>query len=587
MSLDRVTFRLDGTEIAAPREWEGMAIKATFDNDGNEANISTDQFTFVSDAADTLHAHRIGGLTGGPGIFEGPCFDIFINNQSSTFKAFEGFVSMTGDYTERGFKGANFTNPTEVVARLGKLNDINSLQKRIEGIDVQYLKSEGVYTDADYIDVPWIIEAKFDPVQFITTGVVVYAITKETIEAATRLSNNTKEIITTITDVPTGPARAIILLGLQILIETAYIIVMFAQVLNLMDTLLNNIISPKRIHKGITLRTLVGNALNHFGFELVSPIPELDSYVYLPSKPDGLGTLTNRLLNLVDVINEGIPNRSDYGYLITDAIELCLRTFNARLSIVGNKVHIRTKADTWWIKQSSYVMPPVLLDSIKFNTDELKANILLAFTTDVSDEFTITDSKGAIFENITQTGTVINERKVEIAGLDVEGDLPMSLGSRKDELSAIEKALIPLAGLADVLIGTNLRARIKERLGVLKTSGQQHSIAKLLYMPNGKNIDVNHRDNLSATYLWDAYHSEKSFIDNGFNRQRVLFEGVEIPLRLNDFNSLLNNSYFTTETGAVGKFTSLDWVIGADRAKADFWITLPYTKNLKQIDVEP
>ncbi len=69
MSLDRVTFRLDGTEIAAPREWEGMAIKATFDNDGNEANISTDSFNFLGNAADFLHAHRLGGLTGGPGIF--------------------------------------------------------------------------------------------------------------------------------------------------------------------------------------------------------------------------------------------------------------------------------------------------------------------------------------------------------------------------------------------------------------------------------------------------------------------------------------------------------------------------------------
>ena len=587
MSLDRATFRLDGTEIAAPREWEGMAIKATFDNDGNEANISTDAFNFVADAADFLHAHRLGGLTGGPGIFEGPCFDIFISNKTTTYKAFEGFVSMTGDYTERGFKGPNFTNPTDVLAKLGKLNDINSLEQRIEGIDVQYLKSEGVYTDEDYVDVPWIIEAKFDPIQFITTGLVVYAITKETIEAFTRILDNIKEIADTTSDVPTGPFRAVLLLAAQILIEAAYVLVMFAQVLNLMDTLLNMIISPKRIHKGITLRTLVGNALSHFGFELVSPIADLDNYVYLPSKPDGLGTLTDKVLNLVSVINEGIPNRTDYGYLITDAIELCLRTFNARLNIVGNKVHIRTKLDPWWIKQSSYIMPPVLLDSIKFNTDDLKANVFIAFATDISEEFTLSDTQGTVFENITQPRTVKNERKVQIAGLDREGDLPIALGSRKDELNAIEKALRVPAGITDALIGTNLVARIENREGALKTSGQIHNVAKLLYMPGGKSIAVNHRDFLSAPYLWDAYHSEKSFIDNGFNRQRVLFEGVEIPLRLNDFNSLINNAYFTTGTGAVGKFTSLDWVIGADKATADFWITLPYTKNLEQIDINP
>ena len=516
MANERLRFELEGVEITPPEEWESMTYSATFENGSVEGNISTSTMTFFLDAAKSLHQHRVNGLSGGTGIFEGPCAKVFDQDATTTIPMFDGFVDMANDeYKERDFKGPNFTDPTEVVASLKRLNSLNELDERAKHNTMGYLESIGVFSDSDYVDVKWVIEQRFDPVGLVLTFSVTYMFIKEVGEAIERVKKLAADLSAHVAGGATGPIAAGIWLGVVILINILYIATMLANVINLMEKTINNLISPIRIHKGIRLRTLIENSLNHLGFQLDCDIVELDTFVYLPSRPNGTGTLVDKILNLVKVNNKGIPNgAADFGYFVSDALELVLRLFNGKSVIQGNTVFIRTESSEFWRRNANYTLPDLLLDEVEFNTDELKANRLHRFETDISDEFTISDFDGTNVEYITTPLTVNDQRKNGIRGLD-DKSIPMALGNVKGELGAIENAVLAVAQFAEDAVnifGSNkdFTSKIKNRVKILKMSGDTFNVAKLLYMPNNDGlIPLNHRDFLSASVLADKYYSKR------------------------------------------------------------------------------
>ena len=589
-----VKVQIEGQDVIPPLDIDQLSYKATFDNGRAEATISTTELTFVLDAAKMLHEHRIKGLSGGPGIFEGPCIKVLSENIDNTLSMFDGYVDMANDtYVERDFKGLNFTDPTEVIASLKSLSSLDDLESRAEANSAGYLESIGVFTDEDYVPVKWVIDQPFDVVGFVLTVSVTYTFVKEVSEAIERISNRINDVQAHTAGGATGPIAAAIFLALSILIELAYIAIMLAQVINLMEKMITNMISPVREHQGIRLKTLLEKSMNHFGYQFDTNIDELDWFVYLPSKPFGIGTLTDRLLNLVKINTKGIPNPEDYGYVISDAMELCETLFNARYVIIDDTVHLYPDDDPFWVKESSYTLPDILLNEVRFNTQDLRANRLYRFETDISDTHTITEFEGTNIETITTPITTRDERKNGIRGLE-DLAIPMALGKRKGELNVIEEAILAVAGFAEDAVnifGANkdFRSKIKQRVDFLKMSSDTFTVPKLLYIPGDDGlIPEDHLDFLSARALDTKFYSSNSFIQNSFQRQRFLFENVTIsPFRQRDFNVLIKNSYFKTNDGKTGKFESLDWNPWTDEATADFWISLPYTKNLEETVVEP
>ena len=47
MDLTKFTFTLNGKRVDPPKEWRGLQINASFDSDNIQANINTEEFTFV------------------------------------------------------------------------------------------------------------------------------------------------------------------------------------------------------------------------------------------------------------------------------------------------------------------------------------------------------------------------------------------------------------------------------------------------------------------------------------------------------------------------------------------------------------
>jgi len=63
---------------------------------------------------------------------------------------------------------------------------------------------------------------------------------------------------------------------------------------------------------------------------------------------------------------------------------------------------------------------------------------------------------------------------------------------------------------------------------------------------------------------------------------KYVYEDVRIPFGLQDFVTVLNNAYFTTENGQIGKFISLDWTIDKDEAIVSYWVYNSWLTNIEE-----
>ena len=270
---------------------------------------------------------------------------------------------------------------------------------------------------------------------------------------------------------------------------------------------------------------------------------------------------------------------------------MVLDQFRAELFVQeqGGKqvVNIRTKKDPFLESQSNYVLPDVLEKAFSFNLEEIKESRLISFQSDISDSYTVSNWEGTSMSVITLPISQNNRKRNLLKGLETK-KFPVALGNKKTELSALEiafEAFIDAANFVLKIFDKNAAIPIPDRINSLKISQPFFNIPKTLKM-KGSKLASDSRSGLSAPYLWEQYLNYDSFVRANYKRQRKVFENIEIPFSYEDYKKLTKNSYFTTSTGEVGKFTSLTWVIEKDRAEGSFWVEEVYTKNLKEeIDI--
>jgi len=258
--------------------------------------------------------------------------------------------------------------------------------------------------------------------------------------------------------------------------------------------------------------------------------------------------------------------------------------FRAEIFVIGTEVQMRTKKDPFFESQSTYILPDVLDKTFSYNLNEIKESRFLTFSSDVSDEYTVSNWRGTSLVVTTTPITQSNPKNNLLKGLQ-EFRFPVGLGTAKDKLSDLEKAINAFFQAADFVFSafgaSNTVDTIQSRIQMLIISQPFFSIPKVLKM-KGSKLSNDYRTGLSAKYLWDNYHNYDSFIRDNFKRQRKVFTGIRIPFSYDDYKKVIENSYFITSEGKRGKFTSLEWVIESDTAEVSFWIEEPYTKNLQE-----
>ncbi len=577
---------LNGKTVAVPKDFFDVGVKASF-GENIQANLTTEEFTFILDAYETILGWINDGRNGGVGIFEGIPLVITNSNGVDNTSVFKGIVDLQEGTTIQ-------ENLKQVQVRLRQDDSLNQLDQLLEPLDYGYLKSLGVISSSDYTDVDYVVNKIDNGLETITTLVTIYLLSKQ-------LADTIKEIGETVATVSgisasgiTGPVGGTIYAVAVAILQVAYAATLLVLIIDFGIDLFNVLVQPQRTHKGVPLKTLLEKACEYIGYNFETSIEDLDNLVYLPSNQNVDEFGLKNVFSSVGVITEGIPNPGDIGYTCPEMFQMCRQLFDARFAILGNTVQFHPENSPYWVSQSGWEKPNVLRDmagrSYRFNTDEIKGSILIQFQTDIVDEYTIKNYKGTAFQILTDAKAVGNASNKTIKNFD-RVDIPVALGNRKESLNGFEQGLASIANLFDEIAGVfggnpNLAKKIKEKVGVLEVSNNNHSIPKLLWMSNGR-LPSNHRNLFSAKTLWEKYHNYKSFVDNNFGRQRRNVENEVVPFGLSDFVTLLNNSYFRDENGRVGKITELEWNLDKDFATISYWIQEIYTNNLEETFIEP
>lgn len=576
---------LNGQPEVGLIEWNDIEIVANYENDNVQPSLSIDSFNFKLNARRVINNWIANGLGGGVGIFEAIPFEIQIFNSTLT-RSFKGYLDFTKDFKD-------FQDDGNLSVAMMKDKGLDNFFAQVESLTFGYLENIGVVNSGNYTNIDYVVEKKINIIELIMLTITTYILVKELIESITSLIDTifktTTGGIPTVGVPPSITIGAIIYAVLSIILRVLYIALIVVAIINMGKQMFELFISPKRTHRMIKLRTALEVVCTHLGYTLDAPDTFFTNVYYLPSNPQLEDVNSLGIISDPKGISKGIPNQMDYGYNCGEMFELAKRLINGRFKIVGNTVVLRSKKDPYWNTLSGFSRNNVLLNLLEYNTNELKPAKLIAFSTDMNDEFTIDNFTGTNLEVRTTQIVTQNKDAVLLKGVE-EIRFNVALGNRKNSLNELEKTLQVFAGLCDAVAflfggGANLSGQITSKLGCLKVSSNWHTQPKLLYVVGGK-IPTNHRDMLNAEKIYDDHHVYDSFVLNNFNGQKQLRNGVKIPFGFEDFNLLVDNAFCEINQKTV-KLNQIKWKIGQDVAELNFEERKPYTINLSERKIIP
>jgi hypothetical protein len=573
-------FYLAGQEVNNPTDWQEIQILSTSDNDGIQNSVSASEITFPLEAARQIRQWVIDGTGNGVGIFEGIPFDITVSNGAE--------VSLIGNYI-LDFDTYTETEDRKVNVSFRLKDGLNQLADRLEAITFGWLESKGSVTAADYVTVDYLLVPKNSATEIVSLNIITAIMAKATIDSIYNLGVSLGIFSGIAVAGIGGPVGAGIFKIAQIIVQVAQVAATLLAFAKMFVTFVNAFLPLPRKAKAMTYRRMLEIVAEYLGYELETNLP-LENYVYLPSNTQSDTYGKNGLIQLGKGTQKGIPQSNDYGYALSEFMDLLKTLFNGKFAVIDGTLHFRNTNDSFWITTASYSLPEDLfIEATRYNTQDLKANKLFKFRTDTADEYTVSEFTGTNYEVITSPIRVSERKNVLLKGLE-QIDFKVALGNLKYGTTPFESLLLTTAKIADAfskLFGgnSNLYQQVLSSVSTrLKVSNNNYTVAKILYYVNGA-IPNNHRDFLSAKALYNEYYVSDSFTLD-FYGQKSLYTDVRIPFNYEGFLKVSANSYIKDFQGRVAKITSLKWSVGEDFAVIDFWVRQPYTFNLQETFIE-
>ena len=409
-------------------------------------------------------------------------------------------------------------------------------------------------------------------------SISIFILVKEITEQIKRTLDLAIDLATAIAGGFTGTLAAIILLAGRTLTEIAYTVLIIIALIELVNQLIENLVSKARDHLGMRLQTLLEKGATHLGYTFESSEFNniaLSSLVILPIKqdaPDKLG-----------VGETGFPTNKGGLYTYYEMLQFYKKLINGKIVVRNGKIIVERR--DFFDKQTTYVLPDTraIKDQSRFNADEIQGNLNIEFLIDQQDDTTLINYtlNNTTFQRITEPKTVLNKQNVQIKGLE-RVSLPVSLPSRKSVLTSVEKVLLQVAKLVDIFVGGNsISSKITGRFGALHLANDFTGTPKMIPVLATK-VRSDYLSLMNAKVLHDRYYFINSFTPDPINHnQYIRHERVHIPFCFEDFITLSENPGFTTKDGREGKFEKIEGHPDSGSADVDIRIKEVYTTNLK------
>lgn len=568
MSRIKLNFFLDGQLIGVANNWQGINMTLVFDGDEVQPAIETDELEFVLNENNIIRKWLQEGIDGtGVGMYEPPELRIEITNGTGTLNVFTGILDMPNDM--------KFIDCNRVLVKLKKRGGTNQLTERSQAISFAYLYSIGEINDSDFVDISYVLAHIPDYQTVVMLSISVFILIKEIIEQIKRIIDFVTDVIAvTASGVSGGIGATFIIIGRGIS-ETAYTIAITFALKELIEQIIVNLIAKMRDFKAMKLQTLLQKGAAHLGYTFESTVfnnVNWQNLIILPIKEDAP--------NQID--DKGFPTNKGQLYTYYDLLQFFKKLINGKTVVSNGKIKIERK--DFWNNLSTYVLPDHLLNEFSYNSNEIKANFNLQFQIDEKDDLTLLEYEAnkTTFQRITEPKIIKNKKNVLIKELE-QVNIPVTLPSRKEELTRVEEVILKLAKLVDKFVGGNKYSnQITGRIGALHLANDYTGVPKLIPTDNNL-VHPNYRAIMNAEILYNSYYFINSFVPVPVNHSQ--FKKIEnktiTPFCFDDYVTLADNSWFTTSDGKKGKFTRIEGSPDGGSATVDFRIKEIFTTNLK------
>lgn len=579
------------------------SITIQLNNDLNDPSaigtISTNMLELVRDGAKIVNQYIADGTTGGMGIFEGPPARLEFTKGGETLVLIDGYLDLADPSTE--FECDKVT--VKIVQRGG--NDW--FQKRKKSFTYSFLASlpdgaPGKISSSDNVYIPYIISKIPNTTDLAIISISVFVLGAQIRTVIKDLFQISVEFA--------GVASAI-RAAIKIILYISFLIILIIAMIKLIQDLVDLIIQPLKFHAGMRIKTLLEKGAEYMGqkFESTNFQDELFAdMVIIPSKfrsfdDDGDSGILG-FKKPTPAIQTGY-----FDGTYDQVLEIYKGLTNGR-EIVGDGI-IRVERVDKNTATANYKVPAVEILSNKFNTDELKSNTSIRFSTDLSDTNTIDQLEGTFTDIIVEPLGVENEDMLLLSGEKIVR-LGVSQTKRKDDLTKPEEFLseavqiiAPLLdsvmkvapGVSNKVPNGGLADLFENRKGVASVSNDFHEVPKVVTINEATNpVDTKIKD-INATRLTsEALYNESYFVssfvptttDPALPNQWRKYNRGDITFCFDDYKKVVNNNYIFDSEDNVGKLISLDWNPELEVAeKMEYWLQQIYTTNLKETILTP
>ena len=533
---------LNGVEVS-PRNREEIGIVSDFTGDPENLKVSTESIVLPREGLKLIKNH-----IENVGLFEGIPYELQL----------EGGITL--NYYIDLLDSLVITD-TEAQVKIKQRTSIDNFKERAEGTSFNLMLTKG--TAFNTFNVPYLVIKDNIVGELFTTATSLFLMSKTIAEQVRDLKEAIAEVNEAIgTDV--GDATATIIRALARLVYLGTLLYLCSL---LVIRLIALIFPPLRNLKGIKVKDLLETACAYFGYTFESTIltdqlPNL-TILPVPLKKDRPSIFEFIPAELVPTIyNDGIPGSSDTTPTTWSLLQALENMFNARTKVFNNVVRLERR--DYWENLASLNLTPALtlqderLDSFSYNTGDVWKRYFITYNKDFSEIHTLDKIRDFIdAEFSTEPSNFVNEDLVSIKGLN-EVNIPFSLGSRKESLNVVEKAVKDVIEVLDILVSvfggsSNLSATIDARKGALQVGGEYWATTKLLYTVDGRQT-ADYLDKISASSLWANYHSINQIQENAY----TIKETSRVRLKASEFSNLLDNNFIEIN-GVICEVLRIEW----------------------------
>jgi len=591
-------------ELNPPVDWPGIGIQATINDNAFEAEINTNEFVWVGEAAEFMEAWR---TTSGLGVFNGVPYRIQATSDVTgiTEIIFDGYINLA----EREI--LSVSDPIMFRAPIVELDNNVTVFNKVSILSQRVLQNQGFITLADSIDVPVIKESK-----------------KNVAERALILGQLLFQVVSTFIGVIQNFMSAISdVIGVSIALGLVELFLLFVNTVIQFNLLFQDIAKHKDLffplityYKGLGVKTILEKAFEKLGYTVdFGEIDSVISKIFLLASQDGFDGFPSP-----GFPGTGVLNNRDWGYRIGELMQTVEDFFNTRQDVRDGVVHIKNRLDPFWTTAPAFQPVDALLETTlqyqngtkKEDTDRVHSTWYFEYIFDPTDTHTLTQNADDSYEIHRELITELDPKMNTLDGIkDIK--IPYALAVRKEPfdnlldlftgisdqfdfwLDAFQTQITdfaanigPSAGagisISSILAMTPLSLFFENRAGVLKIDDNAFGKPKWLYLEDtnfGKRIPANFKEFVGGKAVYTKYYLPDSPADvNDFKGQYIFRRGWRIPFSLDNFNQTKDNPYFDLNN-INGKFTSINWTEDEHAAVTDAEQQEVFDTNITETEV--